>query len=123
MVAREHDCYPDRPRRSAALPEEPMHGIGDLARALGGSEDSFTGQLLKLVAKADPDNRERLRIAFPRAVRAWELWMATSPTPTAGELLAALDRPARGGKVSGFPFTSNAGCGGIWPADGRTNGD
>lgn len=69
-----------------------MHGIGDLALALGGSEDSFTGKLLQLIAKADPDNRERLRLGFPRIVRGWEIWMATSPTPTAAELLDVLDQ-------------------------------
>lgn len=74
------------------LPAEPLHGLGDLALALGGSEDSFTGKLLQLIAKADPSNRDRLRLGFPRVVRAWELWMATSPTPTASDLLAALDR-------------------------------
>lgn len=73
---------------------EPMHGIGDLALCLGGSENSFTGGLLKLIAKADPVNRERLRAGFPRQVKAWELWMATD-APTGDELLALLNEAGR----------------------------
>jgi hypothetical protein len=80
-----------------AASDEPMHGIGDLALALGGSEDSFTGKLLLLIAKADPDNRERLRMGFPRAVRAWETWMASSPALTAAELLIVIDGPMEDG--------------------------
>ncbi len=81
----------ERPRSGQPGSTEPMHGIGDLASALGGSEDSFTGCLLKLIAKADPDNRERLRLAYPRVVRAWEVWMTMRPTPTADELQAELE--------------------------------
>jgi hypothetical protein len=72
-------------------PDTPIGDIGDLARALGGDQTSFTGDLLRLIAKADPGNRSRLRGAFPRQVLAWELWMATSPPPTAEQLLAVLD--------------------------------
>lgn len=70
-----------------------MHDLGDLALALGGCFDSFTGQLLQLVVKAQAtaQNYERLLAAFPRIVRAWEIWMATDPAPTAEQLLAALD--------------------------------
>lgn len=92
--------------------DEPMHGIGDLALALGGSEDSFTGRLLQLIAKADPQNRERLRLGYPRIVRAWELWMSTTPTPTSGELLFALDQPTSS--------TSSSGLGGIWDSKSTT---
>jgi hypothetical protein len=70
---------------------EPMHGLGDLALFFGGSETSFTGKLLELIAKADRGNLDRLRVAFPVEVRAWEVWMHTSPTPTADELQAVLD--------------------------------
>lgn len=67
-----------------------LHGLGDLAAVLGGSEDSFTGVLLHLIAKADPSNRARLLLAFPRQVRAWELWMEARPTPNGGQMLALL---------------------------------
>jgi hypothetical protein len=66
----------------------------ELALALGGSEDSFTGQLLLLIAKADPGNRARLRAGFPRDVAAWELWMASGGHMTAGELDTALSSAA-----------------------------
>jgi hypothetical protein len=52
----------------------------DLCLFLGGSDDSFTGDLLRLIAKADPGNRERLRLAYPRVVAAWQVWdKAASP--------------------------------------------
>jgi hypothetical protein len=72
---------------------EPMHGLGDLALCLGGSENSFTGDLLKLIVKAQatPLNLARLRLAFPREVWAWELWMLTSPPPTGDEMRHMLD--------------------------------
>jgi hypothetical protein len=75
-------------------PAEPMYGLGDLARALGGAETSFTGRVLELVAKAQatPANLQRLALAFPREVRAYSIWMACDPTPTAEVLLALLDR-------------------------------
>lgn len=59
---------------------------GDLARFLGGDADSFTGDLLHLIAKADPGNRERLGIAFSREVCAWQLWQGFEQRPTALEL-------------------------------------
>ena len=64
----------------------------ELALFLGGSHDSFTGKLLELIAKAQstPDNFWRLRLAFPREVRAWETWNAMSPCPTYRELREAL---------------------------------
>jgi len=68
----------------------PLYGTGDLARFLGGSEDSFTGLLLVLIAKADPGNLARLRTGFPGAVQAWETWNDMSPCPTPRELLEAL---------------------------------
>jgi hypothetical protein len=63
-----------------------MWGTGDLAVFLGGSEDSFTGLLLVLIAKADPENRGRLKLAFPRQVTAWELWQSCSPVPTFAQM-------------------------------------
>ena len=67
-----------------------MYGTGDLAIFLGGSEDSFTGLLIVLMQKADPGNLARLRLAFPREVKAWETWGAMSPVPTFAELREAL---------------------------------
>ena len=36
--------------------------------------DNFRSQLLRLVAKADPSNRERLRLSFPVVVAVFEQW-------------------------------------------------
>lgn len=54
----------------------PVATTGELALFLGGSEDSFTGLLLALIAKADPGNRSRLSMAFPVEVAAWYAWGA-----------------------------------------------
>jgi len=67
-----------------------LFGTGDLAVFLGGSEDSFTGLLIVLMQKADHGNLARLRLAFPREVRAWEVWNSMSPVPTFAELREAL---------------------------------
>jgi hypothetical protein len=77
-----------------SLDDRQMWGTGDLAVFLGGSEDSFTGLLMVLIAKADPENRVRLKLAFPRQVAAWELWQACSSVPTFAqmrEIMAAAD--------------------------------
>jgi hypothetical protein len=71
-------------------PDQPIMTTGLLAVFLGGSETSFTGLLLQLIAKADPGNRARLRSAFPREVYAWETWMCLDPAPTTAELNAAM---------------------------------
>jgi hypothetical protein len=70
-----------------------LYGTGDLARFLGGSEDSFTGLLLVLIAKAQstPENMGRLELAFPREVTAWKMWQSMSPVPTSRQLREALD--------------------------------
>lgn len=67
-----------------------MCGTGDLARLLGGSDDSFTGLLLVLMAKADPGNLARIRKGFPREVQVWEMWNAISPAPTPRQLREVL---------------------------------
>ena len=52
---------------------------------------SFTGDLLRLIAKADPGNRARLRAGFPKHVAAWEMWQASPDGGlTSGQLHAAL---------------------------------
>lgn len=71
--------------------DRPLADWNDLVLALGGDTTSFTGRLLELVAKADPENRHRLRIAYPREVRAWELWIEHAPDIKAGQLEHLLD--------------------------------
>lgn len=66
----------------------------ELCLFLDGSQDSFTGKLLELIAKADPGNRARLREAFPRHVAAWETWQVLAPC-TWGELEAAIPERAK----------------------------
>lgn len=76
---------------STLAPDDRIVTHADLARALGGSEDSFTGLLLTLIEKADPGNRARLRLAFPRQVAAWEYWMdAAQGEWTSSEMETAL---------------------------------
>lgn len=57
-----------------------------LAIYLGGSGSSFTGQLLRLIAKADTGNRHRLAQSFPTEVHAWEVW-TQSPVPLPVEVM------------------------------------
>ncbi len=40
-----------------------------------GSGDWFTIKLLTLIAKADGQNRERIRLGFPQEVEAYERWL------------------------------------------------
>lgn len=65
-----------------------LSGLGDLALFLGGDATSFTGDLLKLIAKSQAtwSNYHSLLRAFPRQVIAWAVWMGMSPIPTAREL-------------------------------------
>lgn len=41
---------------------------------LSGEGTWFTAHLLRLIAKADEDNKERLRASFPEEVMAVEVW-------------------------------------------------
>jgi hypothetical protein len=41
---------------------------------LAGSGDWFSAELLRLIAKADPDNRAKLRLGFPEHVQAYLVW-------------------------------------------------
>lgn len=61
---------------------------GELAIFLGGSETSFTGQLLALFAKADPGNWRRLAGAFPEEAEALLAWTEHDPAPTWAQLAA-----------------------------------
>lgn len=65
--------------------------VGDLALALGGDRTSWTGEMLRLVAKSDPARRATLRAGVPNLVRAYETWHAMSPTPTVREFLDRME--------------------------------
>lgn len=67
----------------------PMPTLYELALFLRGSETSFTGQLLRLMMKADPGHRARLARGFPVEAEALEAWMALEPV-TFGSLLDTL---------------------------------
>lgn len=69
---------------------EPVTDYPALALFLGGSDDSWTGAFLRLVAKSDPEHRDRLREAFPVHVAAWEAWRAMA-RPTVGDLIDAIE--------------------------------
>ena len=56
-----------------------MSELHDLCLFLGGDSTSFTGDLLRLIGKADPDNLRRLEAGYPRHVRAYVLWRACAP--------------------------------------------
>jgi hypothetical protein len=68
----------------------------DLARWLGGDNTSWTGDFLRLLAKSDPQHREALRRAAPRAVAAWEIWYPAGEELTGDQLAARVDGAATG---------------------------
>lgn len=78
---------------SSLADTDTLYTHAELSRFLGGSEDSFTGVLLHLIAKANatPSNMARLRLAFPCHVLASHTWQLCDPAPTAGELRARLE--------------------------------
>jgi hypothetical protein len=78
--------------RAEPFDDWPVPTLGALAVPLGGSWDSFTGQLLLLIQKADVGNRARLACAFPREVVAVEVWTAIGPA-TWGEIRTLVDGP------------------------------
>lgn len=45
--------------------------LGDI---IAGQGDWFSARLMRLIAHADAENRERLRLAFPDHVEAYEKW-------------------------------------------------
>lgn len=49
----------------------------DLWLAYNSGQDHFSALLFRLIGKADPGNRERLRKGYPEHVAAWEEWQAT----------------------------------------------
>lgn len=66
---------------------------------VGGSPDSFIGQLLYLFAKADADNLRRLLTAYPEVGYPWLMWRETLMSLTVDELM---DRAVRLAKVDGI---------------------
>lgn len=47
---------------------------GQMDQIMRGEGSSFSRQLIRLIPKADAENRERLRLAFPDHVRVYEEW-------------------------------------------------
>lgn len=73
--------------QQAEILDRPVQHVADLALILGGSDDSWTGDFLRLVAKSDPEHRAKLRAAFPLEVRLWERWMREeNETPSYGQM-------------------------------------
>jgi len=50
------------------------HDKAHMQEILAGYGDWFSAELLRLIAKADYENTERLRKAFPDHVEAYQLW-------------------------------------------------
>jgi hypothetical protein len=59
-----------------------------LVLMLGGSDDSWTGEFLKLVQKSDPAHLYALRRAAPGYVAAWRAWQASADGSGAGVIAA-----------------------------------
>jgi hypothetical protein len=72
-----------------------VRAVGDLALLLGGSDDSWTGDFLRLYAKSDPDNKALLARARPFYCAAWELWQVpTEGDNTYADMAVTLDQLA-----------------------------
>lgn len=56
---------------AATLSNYDRYHIGDI---VAGSGDWFSAVLLRLIAKADLENRELLRKVYPEHVQAYEEW-------------------------------------------------
>ena len=50
------------------------HDREKMDEIMTGYGDWFSARLLRLIAKADLENRARLRLAFPEHVQAYEEW-------------------------------------------------
>lgn len=93
--------------------DQPVTTYDDLARFLGGSGDSFTGDLLRLIQRSDPGNRSRLARVYPGEVLAWCIWIdversaaalgTDAAMPTAAALLGLMLLAHRGGALPGDP--------------------
>lgn len=92
-----------------ALPwDRTVETHSDLALFLGGSEDSYTGDLLRLIAKGDPGNRARLARIYPAEVLAWCIWVefdgsTGAAAQTAAGLLGLMLITKLGGAHPGDP--------------------
>jgi hypothetical protein len=60
------------------------YDLEDVGRALAGGNTNFTVQLLHLIAKADPDRKRQLAVAFPEAVAAYERWVVPATLRSRG---------------------------------------
>lgn len=52
----------------------------NISSILAGEGDWFTAKLLRLIAKADSSNKERLRLGFPEEVEAYEAYVNNTNT-------------------------------------------
>lgn len=59
----------------AQLSDYDRSNVGNI---ISGEGDWFSAELLRLIAKADVENREQLRVAFPDHVEAYEQWAGFS---------------------------------------------
>lgn len=50
------------------------HDKAHIDDIMAGYGDWFTAELLRLIAKADAENRNKLRLGFPEEVAAYEWW-------------------------------------------------
>jgi hypothetical protein len=108
----------DEIRFKSGMPDDmPVATHHDLCLALGGDDTSFTGDLLRLIAKADPGNRARLGSAFPLHVTAWGIWMHMAPHITAGQLRHAAAEGVR--LTPGLHSVERCECGAL--RDGNHN--
>jgi hypothetical protein len=55
------------------------YDIDNVESILRGDGDWFSAQLIRMCAKADAQNLERLRLGFPRHVALWEAWYYKRP--------------------------------------------
>lgn len=46
-----------------------------MADIVAGHGDWFTAELLRLIAKADFENKAKLRLGIPEVVQAYDTWM------------------------------------------------
>lgn len=68
---------------------------------LGVDPGSFVSRLLATLGVADPENREKLRAAFPELVRTWEL---AACTPFGVETLRAIVKGHLDAAETGIDF-------------------
>ncbi len=55
-----------------------MDWVHEIEAAMSGRGTWFTSHLLRLIAKADAQNRESIRLGFPEHVAAWDRWQAST---------------------------------------------